>query len=83
MSTDVYRCDRIAIELEPDRYGSYTLSIRLYLGDKRVEDYPVAKGRPRAAAIRDTAYAQELISLRLSRGTYVFVSGESPDVKVD
>ena len=83
MSTDVYRCDRIAIELEPDRYGCYTLSIRLYLGDKRVEDCPVTKGRPRNAALRDMVYAQELISLRLSRGIYVFVRGDSPDVKVD
>jgi hypothetical protein len=83
MSTDVYRCDRLAVEIEPDRYGTYSVFIRLYLGDRRVHEALHSTRKPRAAAIRDMAYAQELISLRLSRGIYVFVSGESPDVKVD
>lgn len=83
MSTDVLHCDRIAIELEPDRYGTYSVFIRLYLGDKCVHEELSAGQRPRAAALRNVVLANELVSLRLSRGVYVFVRGDSPDVKVD
>lgn len=83
MSTDVIRCDRVAVELEGNRYGTFSVSIRLYLGDKRVKDELYSHGRPRAAALRDMVDADALVSLRISRGTYLFVAGDKPDVRVD
>ena len=83
MLTDVIRCDRVSVELESNRYGAFSVSIRLYLGDKRVRDELYSHSRPRAAALRDMIDADALVSLRISRGTYLFVSGEKPDVRVD